>query len=138
MAWRPFGHLAGVVPVEPFHHRVEEIRGYRVDAISYTDLETLYLYHASGNSTGCFRTHETAASLITSYNRKTGAICNGPDANGFSFHAEGAPDGVITNTEVEPIQRCFSATKCGAIAEHFVSSLCSRPKRPSLYELDIS
>eukprot|EP00439_Symbiodinium_sp_Y106_P045276 s1690_g5.t1 len=30
MEWRPFGALAGVVPVEQFHHRVEEIRGYQV------------------------------------------------------------------------------------------------------------
>ena len=98
MEWRPFGALVGVVPVEQFHHRLEEIRGYQVEESSYVGLNDLIIYFAPGNACGCVRTTPVGAHLFADYNRETGNVTwQGPDV-----HNEGAPSGSITSTEVEP------------------------------------
>ena len=98
MEWRPFGALAGVVPVEQFHHRVEEIRGYQVEEATYAGINNLIIYFAPGNACGCVRTTPSGAFPFSGYNRETGYI----NWNAVDTHSEGAPSGPITSTEVEP------------------------------------
>ena len=98
MEWRPFGALAGVVPVEQFHHRVEEIRGYHVEEATYAGINNLIIYFAPGNACGCVRTTPSGAFPFSGYNRETGYI----NWNAVDTHSEGAPSGPITSTEVEP------------------------------------